>query len=211
MRKSLLFYLFAVLLTALPQLAKADTWAFEWDKGHKEATAQGFYNFGSSAVDKDVYTEELNSIVWNIASEGTNVYAYTAKSGQTIGSAQKPSSHTSLWTTGFAGTIKAVRVTARTSKDANVAALKVSVDGKALLTGTSEAAALNGTLTQYEFKPSGAAQEGKLEITIDPKSESQGALYIKRIEETTMPCSRLCPSPSSRRRLAHTTTRRAYP
>ena len=56
MRKTLLFYLFAVLLTALPQSVKADTWVFEWDKSHSDATAQGFYNFGSSAVDKDVYT-----------------------------------------------------------------------------------------------------------------------------------------------------------
>lgn len=182
MRKTLLFYLFAVLLTALPQSVKADTWVFEWDKSHSDATAQGFYNFGSTAVDKDVYTEVLNSIVWNITSVGTKKYAYTAKSGQSIGTTSEPSSHTSLWTTGFAGTIKAVRVTARTNKDANVAALKVSVDGKALLTGTSEAAALNGTLTQYEFKASSAAQEGKLEITLDPTSESQGTLYIKRIE-----------------------------
>lgn len=159
MRKTLLFYLFAVLLTALPQSVKADTWVFEWDKSHSDATAQGFYNFGSTAVDKDVYTEVLNSIVWNITSVGTKKYAYTAKSGQSIGTTSEPSSHTSLWTTGFAGTIKAVRVTARTNKDANVAALKVSVDGKALLTGTSEAAALNGTLTQYEFKASSAGRQ----------------------------------------------------
>ena len=211
MRKTLLFYLFAVLLTALPQSVKADTWVFEWDKSHSDATAQGFYNFGSSAVDKDVYTEVLNSIVWNITSVGTKKYAYTAKSGQSIGTTSEPSSHTSLWTTGFAGTIKAVRVTARTNKDANVAALKVSVDGKALLTGTSEAAALNGTLTQYEFKASSAAQEGKLEITLDPTSESQGTLYIKRIEVDYDAVQSSVPTPTITPAAGTYDARRAYP
>ena len=57
MKKNLLF-LFAVLLSLLPQAMNADTWSFEWNTS-KANGGQGFYNFGASRVEKDVYTTEL--------------------------------------------------------------------------------------------------------------------------------------------------------
>ena len=89
-------FFFSLLLAALPLLAHGETktWSFEWDKSHSDPTAQGFYNFGTSSVDQDVYTAELNGLVWNITSDGTKKYAYTAKSGQAIGTNGKPSTHT---------------------------------------------------------------------------------------------------------------------
>ena len=43
MKKNLLF-LFAVLLSLLPQAMNADTWSFEWNTS-KANGGQGFYNF----------------------------------------------------------------------------------------------------------------------------------------------------------------------
>ena len=132
----MLRFLCALLLALLPLTGWADTWSFEWNKSHTEAGAQGFYNFGTSYVEQDVYTTELNGITWSIASEGTMKYAYVAKGGQTIGSASEPSTHTSLWTSAFAGKITAVRVQCRTAKDANTANLSVKVGDAAYLCGT---------------------------------------------------------------------------
>ncbi len=177
-----LHLIYVVLLTLLPLAAHADTWSFEWNKGHTETGAQGFYNFGTSFVDQDVYTTELNGISWSIASEGTKKYAYVAKGGQTIGSASEPSTHTSLWTTSFTGKITAVRVQCRTSKAENKADLTVKVNGTGYTYGESAAAAMTETLTEYAFTTTDGGQEGKLEICIDPTSEQKGVLYIKKVE-----------------------------
>ncbi len=180
--KRTLRLLCAFLLALLPLAGWADTWSFEWNKSRTDAGAQGFYNFGTSYVEQDVYTAELNGVAWSIASEGTKKYAYLAKGGQTVGTAGEPSTHTSLWTSAFAGKITAVRVQCRTSKDANAADLSVKVGDTAYLSGTSDKAALSGTLADYAFAPADGGQEGKLEIAIDPTSESMGVLYIKKIE-----------------------------
>ena len=111
MKKNLLF-LFAVLLSLLPQAMKADTWSFEWNTS-KANGGQGFYNFGASRVEKDVYTTELNGVQWNASAEGTFIYAYTSKMGQYIGSAGEPPTSAKLWTDAILGKVTAVRVTAR--------------------------------------------------------------------------------------------------
>ena len=177
--------LLSFLLATLPLLAHGETktWSFEWNKSHSDATSQGFYNFGTSSVSKDVYTTELNGLVWNIASDGTKKYAYTANSGQTIGTNGEPSTHTALYTTALAGKIKAVRVSARTNKATNKANLSVKVNGSSYKTTTGDAAqALTNTVAEYSFSPSASELEGKIEINIDPTSDAKGTLYIKKIE-----------------------------
>lgn len=181
MKKNLLF-LFAVLLSLLPQAMLADTWTFEWNASKKDG-GQGFYNFGTGAVDKDVYTAELNGLQWNISAEGTHVYAYTSTMGQYIGKASEPPTSVKLWTESLAGNVKAVRVTARVQKDTYEGNMSVTVNGKSYLHGEATTAALTGTLAEYEFKVSEAeAQEGKVEIDLQQTSDSKGPLYIKKIE-----------------------------
>lgn len=144
---------------------------------------KGFYNFGKSSVSKDVYTTELNGLVWNISSDGTKKYAYTANSGQTIGTNGEPSTHTSLYTSALAGKIKAVRVSARTNKATNQADLSVKVNGGSYKTAAGTTAqALTNTIAEYSFTPSAGEQEGKIEINIDPTSDAKSTLYIKKIE-----------------------------
>lgn len=173
------------LLIALPlsALAEVKTWSFEWNKSRTtDKTAPGFYNFGSSKVDKDVYTAELNGLTWNISSDGTQVYAFTASAGQYIGSASDPSNHTSLWTESLEGKILAIRIQVRTAKTTNQATVSAKVNGQSYLTEGSEKGAFINELTEFEFKPDGDAQEGRIEFSIDPTSTSRGALYLKKIE-----------------------------
>ena len=185
MRKTL-FLLLAFIMAALPLSMNAElkTWTFEWNKSHSDNTSQGFYNFGTNYVEKDVYTTELNTLTWSIASTGTHKYAYTAKSGQTIGTSLEPSTHTSLWTESLAGKVRAVRVQTRTNKNENQADLSVTVNGVKYQCNGTDKAAMTATLADYEFKSASeaAAAEGKIEISIDPTSEAKGTLYIKKIE-----------------------------
>ncbi len=90
MKKSLLTFI-AVLATLLPITASAavSTWSFEWNMSKKEG-GQGFYNFGSTKVEKEFYTAELNGLQWKATAEGTYIYAYTSTMGQYIGSASAP-------------------------------------------------------------------------------------------------------------------------
>ena len=181
MKKRVLFIL-AALLAILPAALRAATWSFEWNKSHSDATSQGFYNFGSNMVIQDVYTAELNGRIWNISSDGTKKYAYTAQSGQTIGTTSEPSTHTVLWSSAFSGRITAFRIQARTNKDANKADVSVKVNGVAYQAQAATAVPLTDSLTDVEFRPAGDAQEGKIEISIDPTSDAKSTLYIKKIE-----------------------------
>ena len=81
MKKSLLTFI-AVLATLLPITASAavSTWSFEWNMSKKEG-GQGFYNFGSTKVEKEFYTAELNGLQWKATAEGTYIYAYTSTMG----------------------------------------------------------------------------------------------------------------------------------
>lgn len=185
-----------MLLAMLSLSAETATWSFEWNKSHSDATSQGFYNFGTSFVTRDVYTATLGDMTWSIASEGTKKYAYTAKSGQTIGTSSDPSTHTTLWTDAFEGRIVAVRVQARTNKDEWTADLSVVVAGDSLRCGGATRAALTGTLAEYAFAPSGEGIEGRVEINIDPTSETKGTLYIKRIEVDYEPVVSSVPMPT---------------
>lgn len=79
-----LLLLFAMLMATLSLSAATKTWSFEWNKKKNDAGAQGFYNFGSSFVEKTFYEAELNGVTWDIKSDGTMTYAYTASMGQTL-------------------------------------------------------------------------------------------------------------------------------
>lgn len=181
MKRRLLLF-FAVLMAALPLAAASKTWSFEWNKSYKDGS-QGFYNFGTSYVEQDVYTTEINGLQWSLKSEGSKKYAITASGGQAIGTgASSAASKAELWTSGFEGKITAVRVTARTVKDENPAELTVSVNGQAYKYGDAEKADLNGTATEYAFSTADA-QEGKLSITLtQPDETKRGVMYIKKIE-----------------------------
>lgn len=181
MKKNLLF-LFAVLLSLLPQAMKADTWSFEWNTS-KANGGQGFYNFGASRVEKDVYTTELNGVQWNASAEGTFIYAYTSKMGQYIGSAGEPPTSAKLWTDGIMGKVTAVRVTARVQKAEYEGNVSVTVNGVNYACDGNTSAALESTEKQFEFSIAAAdAKEGDVTIVLNQTSEKKGPLYVRKIE-----------------------------
>lgn len=181
MKKNLLF-LFAVLLSLLPQAMKADTWSFEWNTS-KANGGQGFYNFGASRVEKDVYTTELNGVQWNASAEGTFIYAYTSKMGQYIGSAGEPPTSAKLWTDGIMGKVTAVRVTARVQKAEYEGNVSVTVNGVNYACDGNTSAALESTEKQFEFSIAAAdAMEGEVAIVLNQTSEKKGPLYVRKIE-----------------------------
>ena len=181
MKKNLLF-LFAVLLSLLPQAMKADTWSFEWNTS-KANGGQGFYNFGASRVEKDVYTTELNGVQWNASAEGTFIYAYTSKMGQYIGSAGEPPTSAKLWTDGILGKATAVRVTARVQKAEYEGNVSVTVNGVNYACNDNTSAALESTEKQFEFSIAAAdAKEGEVAIVLNQTSEKKGPLYVRKIE-----------------------------
>ncbi|OZT03635.1 hypothetical protein CHL74_09405 [Prevotella sp. 885] len=181
MKKNLLF-LFAVLLSLLPQAMKADTWSFEWNTS-KANGGQGFYNFGASRVEKDVYTTELNGVQWNASAEGTFIYAYTSKMGQYIGSAGEPPTSAKLWTDGILGKVTAVRVTARVQKAEYEGNVSVTVNGVNYACDGKTTAALESTEKHFEFSIAAAdAKEGEVAIVLNQTSEKKGPLYVRKIE-----------------------------
>lgn len=181
MKKNLLF-LFAVLLSLLPQAMKADTWSFEWNTS-KANGGQGFYNFGASRVEKDVYTTELNGVQWNASAEGTFIYAYTSKMGQYIGSAGEPPTSAKLWTDGILGKVTAVRVTARVQKAEYEGNVSVTMNGVNYACNDNTSAALESTEKQFEFSIAAAdAKEGEVAIVLNQTSEKKGPLYVRKIE-----------------------------
>lgn len=181
MKKNLLF-LFAVLLSLLPQAMNADTWSFEWNTS-KANGGQGFYNFGASRVEKDVYTTELNGVQWNASAEGTFIYAYTSKMGQYIGSAGEPPTSAKLWTDGILGKVTAVRVTARVQKAEYEGNVSVTVNGVNYACDDNTSAALESTEKQFEFSIAAAdAKEGEVAIVLNQTSENKGPLYVRKIE-----------------------------
>lgn len=181
MKKNLLF-LFAVLLSLLPQAMKADTWSFEWNTS-KANGGQGFYNFGASRVEKDVYTTELNGVQWNASAEGTFIYAYTSNMGQYIGSAGEPPTSAKLWTDGIMGKVTAVRVTARVQKAEYEGNVSVTVNGVNYACNGNMSAALESTEKQFEFNVAAAdAKEGEVAIVLNQTSEKKGPLYVRKIE-----------------------------
>lgn len=181
MKKNLLF-LFAVLLSLLPQAMKADTWSFEWNTS-KANGGQGFYNFGASRVEKDVYTTELNGVQWNASAEGTFIYTYTSNMGQYIGSAGEPPTSAKLWTDGIMGKVTAVRVTARVQKAEYEGNVSVTVNGVNYACDGNTSAALESTEKQFEFSIAAAdAMEGEVAIVLNQTSEKKGPLYVRKIE-----------------------------
>lgn len=181
MKKNLLF-LFAVLLSLLPQAMKADTWSFEWNTS-KANGGQGFYNFGASRVEKDVYTTELNGVQWNASAEGTFIYAYTSNMGQYIGSAGEPSTSAKLWTDGIMGKVTAVRVTARVQKAEYEGNVSVTVNGVNYACNGKTSAALESTEKQFDFSIAAAdAKEGEVVIMLNQTSENKGPLYVRKID-----------------------------
>lgn len=161
---------------------KADTWSFEWNTS-KANGGQGFYNFGASRVEKDVYTTELNGVQWNASAEGTFIYAYTSNMGQYIGSAGEPPTSAKLWTDGILGKVTAVRVTARVQKAEYEGNVSVTVNGVNYACNDNTSAALESTEKQFEFSIAATnAKEGEVAIVLNQTSEKKGPLYVRKIE-----------------------------
>lgn len=181
MKKNVLL-IFSVLLSLLPQAMNAATWSFEWNTSKKDG-GQGFYNFGASREDKDVYTTELNGLQWNASAVGTTLYAFTANMGQYIGSAGEPASSARLWTDGIVGKVTTVRVTARVQKPEYAGDISVTVNGTSYLCDEAASAALQSTEAQFVFTVNAAdAQEGEVAIILNQTSEKKGPLYLRKIE-----------------------------
>lgn len=181
MKKNVLL-IFSVLLSLLPQAMNAVTWSFEWNTSKKDG-GQGFYNFGASREDKDVYTTELNGLQWNASAVGTTLYAFTANMGQYIGSAGEPASSARLWTDGIVGKVTTVRVTARVQKPEYAGDISVTVNGTSYLCDEATSAALQSTEAQFVFTVNAAdAQEGEVAIILNQTSEKKGPLYLRKIE-----------------------------
>ena len=86
MIKQKLVLFISLVLMVLPLSVQADTktWTMIWDKAHTTVGSEGFYNFGTSYVVKDVYTTTLNGLEWSIRSEGTHTYAYVKRLRQCV-------------------------------------------------------------------------------------------------------------------------------
>lgn len=181
MRKKLQL-MFFLLLAMLPLVGQATTWSFEWNTSKKDG-GQGFYNFGSSAVEQESYEAELNGLKWYVSATGTYTYAYTSSMGQYIGKAKEEITSAKLWTNAFAGKIKTVKVSTRMKDDNCSATVAVTVNGKSYTYGESETAALTKDIAEYTFTIADAdAQEGELDILWTQTPESKQPLYVKKIE-----------------------------
>lgn len=171
---------FAVIAIASFGSVKADTWSVNWNKIVRESV-DGFYNFGSSAVQKDTLSTVICGLNWSITSVGTYSYSMTS-GGQCIGqSATNATSHTSLFTYDMPGSIEAIRIKARRNNKSDGAELKVSVNGTAYLCEEAESVSLTEDSLLYEFKPVADALSGKLDIELFQKGVNKGILYIKSI------------------------------
>ena len=194
MKKQLLF-LFSMLMAFLPLASSATTWSFEWNKSKKDG-GQGFYNFGSSAVKQDFYTAELNGMIWNSSCEGSITYAYTSSYGQYIGKANDPIVGAKLWTNGFTGKVKSVKITTRLKDATNTGTVAVSVNGKSYLHGNATEVSLTKDLAEYEFNIADAnAQDGELLIEWKQTSTAKGPFYIKKIEVEYQEATSSVPQP----------------
>lgn len=181
MNKQRIIALLAILLAALPVTVHAETWTYTWDG------TGGF---------KGTTTANLNNVEWNIYSEGATTYTYSAKLGQVIGSSKTPSQHTELWTTGFMGKITAVRITARTFSSGITADLSVNVNGKSYLSSGNSKAGMDNAFSEYTFIPDGSAEEGKLQIFIDPTSVTKSFLLLQKIEVDYESVATTLPAPT---------------
>lgn len=185
MKKRILFML-TLLLAILPSVAMGaeQSWSFDWPKSATDKTSEGFYNFGTNYVEKDVYTATMNGVQWSVTASGTHKYAYTKTSGQYIGAASEAPTSASLWTDAFVGYVTKVRVSARLQKATYAGTVAVSVGGKSYQCSGSTTASLTGTVAEYEFTVASgdAPQEGRLKIDFAQTSESRGPIYIKKIE-----------------------------
>lgn len=195
MRKKLQL-MFFLLLAMLPLASQAATWSFEWNTSKKDG-GQGFYNFGSSAVEQESYTTELNGLQWSISATGTYIYAYTSSMGQYIGKANEEITAAKLWTTAFAGKVKTVKVSTRMKDDNCSATVAVTVNGKSYLCGEATTAALTKDIAEYTFTIADAdAQEGELDILWTQTPESKQPLYVKKVEVEYEPSASVVPAPT---------------
>jgi len=162
--------------------ADTATWSFGWEVS-KANGGEGLYNFGSSFVDQDTITATMNGMTWSAYTDNSKTYSYTSTSGQMLGKAADKPSVTSLFTYDVKGKIVAVRLKARhAGKDGQQVYLKVSTNGVTYQYNQKDSVDLTGTVEEYEFKPAGEAQMGKLDIEYFQPSENKNIYYLRAIE-----------------------------
>lgn len=160
------------------------TYTHVWNKGRNDG-GEGFYNFGSTAIDSNTFTESLSGVNWTATTVGSQKIAFTANSGQAFGAGTgDPCSHIELVTDDLAGEITSVKVVAKkgtTSADLSNAALKVSVGGTAYVDGTLTEVPLTGEEVEYTFVPSAKPLQGEVKIEVNQDSETQVVIYFRSI------------------------------
>ena len=172
MKKFLTLFYTLVVLSCVAAHAETKTWTFEWNTS-KGSGGQGFYHMTND--DATSQNEELNGITWNYTSN-VSVVAFTASTGQVLGSAKSPIIHSVLSTEGFDGKIKSVALSAKTKGTVGqVVTVSVKVNDKVY----GSVADLTSAKSDYKFVSTvGAEGKGKLEIIFDQESEVKDAVYI---------------------------------
>ena len=131
------------------------------------------YTFESKIFAGTEQTESLNSVNWNLTTNG-GYFGYENARGQQVGSSNNPASSLILKTTEIPGVISSIKVS--TSGASSVeASLQVTVGGSDF--GDSQN--ISSTNTEYTFTGNNSG-----EIALNWVQTSSKALYVKKIEVT---------------------------
>lgn len=145
-----------ILLAVLATTVRANTYTYEF-------TQKVFSKNG---------TQSLGGVDWTLQTDGRYIdYDKRYNRGQQIGKKKAPAKSLSLSTSGFKGTINAVKVETSGASGTN-ATLKVTVGGAQI----GQAYTLTSTSTEIEFKGSGTG-----EVVLSYGQTSSTAIYIKKI------------------------------
>lgn len=145
-----------ILLAVLATTVRANTYTYEFTK--KVFSKNG--------------TQSLGGVDWTLQTDGRYIdYDKRYNRGQQFGSSKAPAKSLSLSTSGFKGTINAVKVETSGASGTN-ATLKVTVGGAQI----GQAYTLTSTSTEIEFKGSGTG-----EVVLSYGQTSSTAIYIKKI------------------------------
>ncbi|MFV0236211.1 hypothetical protein OBK19_09885 [Empedobacter falsenii] len=131
------------------------------------------YTFESKIFAETEQTESLNSVNWNLTTNG-GFFGYENAKGQQVGSSKNSASSLILKTTEIPGVISSIKVS--TSGASSVeASLQVTVGGSDF--GDSQN--ISSTNTEYTFTGNNSG-----EIALNWVQTSSKALYVKKIEVT---------------------------
>ena len=130
-------------------------------------------------------SQTLNGKSWTMAGEddGTGYMGWDATKGQQFGSGSHPYTSITLSSSGFTGTVSAVKVTTSGAKDIS-ATVSVTVGSTSFKYSDSESVSITSTSTEYTFTGSASGT-----ITIAWENSSSKAIYFKVLGVTTLTSS----------------------